>query len=131
MPDLWEFENELNPFNASDAQQDMDSDGLTNKQEYDLDTRLYDADSDGDGISDGDEVNVYNTNPKRSDSDNDAVLFHCQRIHFFQQFSTVFLKSLVRLSLTPFLSFFIPAVILRESGVSFETFLGDPLHVRA
>ncbi len=34
MPDTWEFENGLNPLEATDASLDPDVDGLTNLQEY-------------------------------------------------------------------------------------------------
>jgi hypothetical protein len=51
---------------------DADADGLTNTQEAAIGTDPYFADSDHDGISDADEVNVRYTNPLRSDSDGDG-----------------------------------------------------------
>ena len=38
MPDTWEIQYELNPFNSSDANQDKDNDGFNNKEEYDANT---------------------------------------------------------------------------------------------
>lgn len=52
---------------------DDDNDGLNNYQEEQLGTDPNNADSDGDGLSDGDEVNVYNTEPMDSDSDDDGL----------------------------------------------------------
>lgn len=46
----------LDWWNAADAGQDTDNDGLTNRSEAAWGTDLADADTDGDGISDGDEV---------------------------------------------------------------------------
>jgi hypothetical protein len=51
---------------------DVDADGLTNEQEASLGTDPRDPDTDGDGISDGDEVNFYLTNPLNWDSDGDG-----------------------------------------------------------
>ncbi len=51
---------------------DPDGDGLTTAQEQALGTDPLKTDTDGDGISDGDEVNTYHTNPLLADSDNDG-----------------------------------------------------------
>ena len=62
LPDSWEeifgFDNTLN-----DAGQDVDSDGLSNLQELTAQTNPSLSDTDGDGISDGDEIQTYFTNP--------------------------------------------------------------------
>ncbi|HEC40137.1 hypothetical protein LCGC14_0860940 [marine sediment metagenome] len=50
---------------------DGDSDGLTNHEEYQYDADPTNSDSDGDGLSDGDEVNNYHTDPTNSDTDGD------------------------------------------------------------
>jgi Bacterial TSP3 repeat len=63
-PNKDEFGNAI-----SDANEDLDGDGLTNKQEQDLGTNPLIADTDNDGITDGDEVNVTKTDPKNPDSD--------------------------------------------------------------
>ncbi len=52
---------------------DSDKDGLTERQEKALGTNPKVADSDRDGINDGDEVNKYNTDPLKKDSDNDGL----------------------------------------------------------
>jgi outer membrane protein OmpA-like peptidoglycan-associated protein len=52
---------------------DPDKDGLTNNQEKQLGTNKRNADTDTDGLSDGDEVNKYSTSPLESDSDGDGI----------------------------------------------------------
>ncbi len=52
---------------------DPDRDGLLNSQERMLGTNPNNADTDGDGLSDGDEVNRYHTNPLRADTDGDGL----------------------------------------------------------
>ncbi|MCC2606749.1 imelysin family protein [Planctobacterium marinum] len=53
---------------------DSDGDGLTDGDEVNLhNTNATVADSDGDGLSDGDEINIYNTDPGNADSDGDGV----------------------------------------------------------
>ena len=55
------------------AQADSDNDGLTNQQEAELGTNPNDPDSDNDGLSDGDEVNEYETSPLEYDTDGDGL----------------------------------------------------------
>jgi outer membrane protein OmpA-like peptidoglycan-associated protein len=52
---------------------DPDRDGLTNAEEKQLGTNPKVADSDGDGLKDGDEINKYKTSPLKADSDGDGV----------------------------------------------------------
>ncbi len=52
---------------------DEDKDGLTTAQERRLGTNPKVADTDGDGLSDGDEVKKYHTNPLRRDTDGDGL----------------------------------------------------------
>ncbi|NVM28465.1 MAG: right-handed parallel beta-helix repeat-containing protein [Candidatus Helarchaeota archaeon] len=56
LPDRWEVTNFLSPLNHLDAYVDLDVDGLSNIQEYLLNTSIYNYDSDADGYSDGVEV---------------------------------------------------------------------------
>ena len=79
MPDSYESVNGLDP-TIADANDDLDNDGLTNIQEYrgtdgnpgtGDETNPNNPDSDGDGLTDGDELNVHFTNPLNSDSDDD------------------------------------------------------------
>jgi len=73
MPDSWEISNGLNP-NVNDANDDFDKDGLTNIEEYDKGTDPRFWDTDDDGLSDGDEIKKYHTNPFNPDSDFDGHL---------------------------------------------------------
>jgi hypothetical protein len=55
------------------AREDSDGDGLTNLQETELGTDPNIADTDEDGINDGDEVRIWNTNPLNRDTDGDGL----------------------------------------------------------
>ncbi|MDR1640253.1 MAG: hypothetical protein LBT59_11200, partial [Clostridiales bacterium] len=52
---------------------DSDNDGLPDKVEISIGTDPFNKDTDGDGLSDGDEVNVYGTNPLKEDTDDDGL----------------------------------------------------------
>lgn len=52
---------------------DDDQDGLNNSLEIQAGTRPDQPDTDEDGLNDGDEVNVWKTNPVISDSDGDGI----------------------------------------------------------
>lgn len=52
---------------------DDDGDGLTNARELELGTDLNNPDTDGDGLSDGEEVMVWGTNPTLRDTDGDTL----------------------------------------------------------
>lgn len=52
---------------------DMDGDGLSNFSELSLGTSIDSADSDGDNLGDGVEVNVHGTDPRREDTDGDGL----------------------------------------------------------
>ncbi|MFK7930251.1 MAG: hypothetical protein AB8H79_18835 [Myxococcota bacterium] len=54
--------------------EDEDGDGLGRRQEAAYGTDLTLADTDGDGLSDGDEVNLYKSDPTLLDSDGDCLL---------------------------------------------------------
>lgn len=56
MPDYWENYHQLDANDASDSAVDADRDGLTHLQEMLLGTSIYLADTDLDGVNDGDEV---------------------------------------------------------------------------
>ncbi len=57
MPDDWELAHGLDPA-VNDALDDPDGDGLTNLQEFEHDTDPFNADTDGDGIPDGQETGI-------------------------------------------------------------------------
>jgi len=79
MPNFWErLYSETNPSNA-DGGDNEDDDGLTHIQEFQNRTDPGNADTDGDGLDDDDEINlVVNlvpspTDPLNPDSDNDGI----------------------------------------------------------
>jgi uncharacterized protein YegL len=57
----------------NDADEDNDVDGLTNLQEQQYKVNPLTADSDGDGLSDKDEIFTYKTDPNNSDTDGDGI----------------------------------------------------------
>jgi hypothetical protein len=73
IPDDWEIAHGLDPNDPADALEDPDHDGLTNLEEYTLGTDPHNADTDGDGLSDGAEVHRYHTDPLRVDTDGDGI----------------------------------------------------------
>ncbi|HVR76298.1 MAG TPA: hypothetical protein VMT52_18360, partial [Planctomycetota bacterium] len=73
LPDAYERENNLDPANPDDAALDPDGDGLSNLAEHLLGTDPQNADTDGDGLTDGREVAETGTDPLRSDTDGDGV----------------------------------------------------------
>ena len=77
LPDVWEIQFGLDPQNANDAIEDLDNDGLTNREEFAAQTDPNNADSDNDGMPDGWEVD-HGLNPNdyadaTLDADNDGV----------------------------------------------------------
>jgi len=62
----------LDPNNPADALDDLDRDGLTNKDEIQRGTDIRNPDTDGDGLKDGDEVK-RGTSPVLADTDGDGV----------------------------------------------------------
>ncbi|NMH65501.1 PQQ-binding-like beta-propeller repeat protein [Shewanella salipaludis] len=73
MFDWWELRFGLDPEDAADAALDSDADDLTNLEEYNAGTQPTKLDSDGDGLSDGDEVNIHLTSPISLDTDGDQL----------------------------------------------------------
>jgi hypothetical protein len=79
LPDIWELSNGLDPLDDgttninNGAIGDPEPDGLVNSNEYALGTDPQDADTDDDGLSDGDEVHVHETDPLDNDSDDDSL----------------------------------------------------------
>lgn len=74
MPNHWENVNGLNAFKAADATRNADHDGLTNLAEFQTGTDPQISDTDGDGLSDGSEVNTFETDPTDSDTDDDGTI---------------------------------------------------------
>jgi len=67
----WELDH-CTDFEVDDAALDDDSDGVTNLGEFTAGTDSCDTDSDDDELTDGDEINVYLTNPLLVDTDGDG-----------------------------------------------------------
>jgi outer membrane protein OmpA-like peptidoglycan-associated protein len=63
----------LNFFLGSSDSDDDDMDGLTNGEEKKLGTNPENADTDGDGLKDGEEVNTTMTDPLKADTDGDGL----------------------------------------------------------
>jgi len=73
MGDLFEVRNGLDPNDPADAGRDPDADGLSSLEEFQGGSLPRVADSDSDGLPDGDEINIYATDPRDTDSDNDLL----------------------------------------------------------
>jgi hypothetical protein len=73
IPDDVEIALGLNPNDPTDALADFDTDGLSNLAETQAGTDIRNPDTDGDRLSDGQEVNQYRTNPLLRDTDGDGV----------------------------------------------------------
>ncbi|HIE10672.1 MAG TPA: hypothetical protein EYP62_03600, partial [Kiritimatiellae bacterium] len=72
IPDMWEMVNGLDPTDPSDAGVDSDGDGLSDGEEYRWSSDPYNPDTDGDGIPDGTEVSL-GLYPAQADSDQDGL----------------------------------------------------------
>lgn len=77
VPDAVEIEVGLNPNDVNDGSLDLDGDGLTNREEYDLGTDITEADTDNDGLPDGyevaNELDPLNPADAGLDADNDDL----------------------------------------------------------
>lgn len=76
IPDEQELQLGMDPNNPADALLDLDHDGLNALEEFRAGTDPRKPDSDGDGITDGDEINCtrgFCTNPLVADTDGDGI----------------------------------------------------------
>ena len=69
----WEQHYGMLDTNAANATQDPDGDGANNLLEFQNLSNPQVADTDGDGLNDGQEINTHLTDPARTDSDGDAL----------------------------------------------------------
>ena len=81
LPDSWESvhglsltDNGLDDRAREGEFGDFDLDGLLNRDEYMLGTDPSSADTDGDGLSDGDEIHSFRTDPMLSDSKSELLV---------------------------------------------------------
>ncbi|WP_444995301.1 fibronectin type III domain-containing protein [Aliikangiella sp. IMCC44359] len=78
LPDYWEIEHALNPQDPTDAIEDLDNDGLTNREEFNHLTDPNNNDSDNDGMPDGWEVDhaldPNDASDASEDRDDDGIL---------------------------------------------------------
>lgn len=72
IPDDWELAHGRNPGDPGDAAGDPDADGLNDLEEYAAGTDPNAADTDQDGLTDSDEVDLHGTAPTDADSDGDG-----------------------------------------------------------
>ena len=77
LPDYYELANGLNVNDPVDAFEDQDKDGLSALDEFFAGTDIYAADTDGDGVDDGEELVLgndgYVSNPLLWDTDGDGL----------------------------------------------------------
>ena len=72
LPDAWELYHAGN-LSTMNQYSDLDKDGLLDTDEYLAGTDPTKADTDGDGLGDAAEVQLYGTNPTKADSDGDGL----------------------------------------------------------
>ncbi len=57
----------------NDGEDDLDGDGISNKEELAIGTSPINYDTDRDGLSDSEEINKYHTDPLKTDTDRDRL----------------------------------------------------------
>jgi YVTN family beta-propeller protein len=73
IPDSWSLAYGLDLTDPAFPSEDPDHDGLTNLQEFQIGSDPTKQDTDGDGLTDGQEVLLYHTNPLLADTDGDGI----------------------------------------------------------
>jgi len=73
MDDNWEIRNGLDPTYTADGPLDLDSDGLSNIEEYKAGTLANNPDTDDDNLGDYEEINTHKTDPTSNDTDQDSM----------------------------------------------------------
>ena len=72
LPDAWELYYASN-LSVMNQYSDLDNDGLLDKDEYLASTDPSKTDTDGDGLTDAEEIQQYGTDPASADSDGDGL----------------------------------------------------------
>jgi len=73
IPDSWAIAHGLDPNDPAMPFEDPDQDGLTNLQEFQNGTDPHNPDTDGDGLTDGQEVLMYHTSPLLASTDGTGI----------------------------------------------------------
>jgi hypothetical protein len=73
LPKWWEQIYGLSDSDDSDAAGDLDSDGVSNLSEYQHHSNPLLPDTDGDGLTDQQEIATYSTDPANADTDGDGL----------------------------------------------------------
>jgi DNA-binding beta-propeller fold protein YncE len=73
IPDSWAIEHGLDPNDPAMPFEDPDHDGLTNLQEFQNGTDPHNPDTDGDGLTDGQEVLLYHSSPVLFSTDGTGI----------------------------------------------------------
>jgi len=77
IPDVWEYEYGLDPFDGDDRDDDPDDDGLSNLQEFNFNTDPLVFDTDEDGVADATDNCRLLSNGVQTDMDGDGVGIRC------------------------------------------------------
>ncbi len=80
LPLWWEDLHGLDDANAGDGAADLDSDGVSNLLEYQNGANPQTADTDGDGLTDAQEIVTFATSPANADSDGEGLDDHAEVI---------------------------------------------------
>jgi hypothetical protein len=73
IPDSWAIAHGLDPTDPAMPFEDPDNDGLNNLQEFQNGTDPHNPDTDGDGLTDGQEVLLYHTSPLLLSTDGTGI----------------------------------------------------------
>ena len=73
LPDIWEKTYASGSLTLMNSLTDMDHDGLSDLLEFRAGSNPTLPDTDGDGLTDGDEVLIYHTDPTKADTDGDGL----------------------------------------------------------